>query len=362
VKSNNYSIKEIIHMTKLIVYEGKDTNYEVSSEGKVFNKKTGKELKGTFVRNEYHSVQLTIEGKPKTFMVHRLVAEAFCENPNNYAIVDHIDRNKLNNNASNLRWVDSSTNAKNVDNPKRGYINSIANIESNGWREVIHNPNYLINKDGMVVNKTTRKILKGSQRNGYIRHRMGDTTYSAHLLVWEVFKGGIPQGMVIDHIDGNRANNSLDNLRLVTQSENMRNAQLNGHKGQVKISQYSMDGSFIKKYDSIRAAANEIGGSECAIKGAADRHGSSGGYLWIRDDQNLTIDELLEMTPSNKSKSTAIPVSKYTKEGKLVKEYSSFTEAAKENHCSASNLRRAAKENRLALGYYWILNNNDTIK
>lgn len=346
-------------MTKSIIHEGKDTNYEVSSEGKVFNKKTGKELKGTFARNEYHSVQLTIGGKPKTFMVHRLVAEAFCENLNNYTIVDHIDRNKLNNNASNLRWVDGSTNARNADKPKTKYIHKVADIKDSEWKDIIYDTNYTINKNGIVVNKIKGNILKGSIRNGYIRYQIKNSKYSAHILVWTSFNGAIPLGMVIDHIDGNRDNNSLDNLRLVTQSENMRNAQLNGHKGQVKISQYSMDGTFIKKYDSIRAAANEIGGSEYAIKNAADRYGTSKGFLWIRDDQNLTIEELLEITPSNKAKSTAIPVSKYTKEGKLVKRYNSFTEAARENRCSASNLRNAANKQRLALGYYWILEDNE---
>lgn len=41
-----------------------------------------------------------------------------------------------------------------------------------------------------------------------------------HQLVWLAFKGEIPKGMTIDHIDGNKRNNKLENLELVTQSDN----------------------------------------------------------------------------------------------------------------------------------------------
>lgn len=54
-------------MTKTIIIDGKETHYTISDKGEVFNEKTGKVLKGTYARNEYHTVQLTIDGKPKTF-------------------------------------------------------------------------------------------------------------------------------------------------------------------------------------------------------------------------------------------------------------------------------------------------------
>ena len=61
----------------------------------------------------YLNVGLSSDGKIKTVKVHRLIATAFISNPNNYPIVDHIDRNRSNNCIENLRWTDAKGNASN---------------------------------------------------------------------------------------------------------------------------------------------------------------------------------------------------------------------------------------------------------
>lgn len=48
-----------------------------------------------------------------------------------------------------------------------------------------------------------------------------------HRLVYEAYKGEIPEGMEIDHIDRNKRNNNPDNLRVVTRSENLLNRNTN---------------------------------------------------------------------------------------------------------------------------------------
>lgn len=48
--------------------------------------------------------------------------------------------------------------------------------------------------------------------------------YSVHRLVWEAFKGPIPEGMIIDHINGNGCCNWITNLQVITYSENTRRA------------------------------------------------------------------------------------------------------------------------------------------
>lgn len=340
---------------KTIYFEGQETNYEVSSDGRVFNKKFNRELKGTIKRNEYHSVQLMINGKPKSFMTHRLVAEAFCENPNNYTIVDHIDRNKLNNNYTNLRWVDNSINSKNVNKK----IKNSQDYYTDNFDGVEIFDNYLINKRGIIINKNTRRILNGGLRNGYRRVSIGTKFYSVHLLVWESFNGKIPEGMVLDHINGNRSDNRLENLRLVSQSENVKNAYLNGHSNRVSVSQYDKKGNFINIYSSFREAANAINGSECAIKEAANRHGTSAGYFWIRNDENITIEEVLKITASGKNKPVCIGVNQYNKNGDFIEHYVSIREASRTIGCSPDTIKKAANDKRLYSNYYWILDNQN---
>jgi|LakMenEpi03Aug12_release.lakeMendotaPanAssembly.Ray.scaffolds.fasta_scaffold1209567_2 hypothetical protein len=60
----------------------------------------------------YHTAVLYNNGKPKSFRVHRLVANAFIDNPNNKPHVNHIDGVKSNNLVSNLEWVTISENQK----------------------------------------------------------------------------------------------------------------------------------------------------------------------------------------------------------------------------------------------------------
>ena len=86
-------------------YEGL---YQVSNYGNVrsmnYNKKLGniRELKQKLRDNGYLEVHLSKDSKRKYFLVHRLVAEAFLENPDNKPQVNHIDGDKSNNHVSNL--------------------------------------------------------------------------------------------------------------------------------------------------------------------------------------------------------------------------------------------------------------------
>ena len=60
----------------------------------------------------YLMVVLSKEGKTYPFLVHRVVATAFIENPENKKTVNHIDGNKLNNTVQNLEWATTSENHK----------------------------------------------------------------------------------------------------------------------------------------------------------------------------------------------------------------------------------------------------------
>lgn len=81
----------------------------------------GKILATRSVNNSgYLTVGLHDSGKTKTFLVHRIVAEAFVSNPYGRDEVNHIDQDKLNNSASNLEWCTHKENTNHGDEIERG--------------------------------------------------------------------------------------------------------------------------------------------------------------------------------------------------------------------------------------------------
>lgn len=90
--------------------------YEVSSEGKVRNLKTGRILKPYYNTQGYARVNLTSAYNDKTKqtkkLVHRLVAQAFIpNNDQSKTIINHKDENKRNNSVANLEWCTYKYNA-----------------------------------------------------------------------------------------------------------------------------------------------------------------------------------------------------------------------------------------------------------
>lgn len=62
--------------------------------------------------------------------------------------------------------------------------------------------------------------------SGYVSIIYKRKWYRAHRIIWEMHNGPIPDGMEIDHIDHNILNNLLNNLRLVSRTDNMRNRSI----------------------------------------------------------------------------------------------------------------------------------------
>lgn len=86
---------------KKIIINNIETNYSINEDGVVKNSKTERVLKQC-KNGRYLSVSLG--SSANKFLIHRLVAMAFIENPNNYNIVNHKDENTTNNNFRNLEW------------------------------------------------------------------------------------------------------------------------------------------------------------------------------------------------------------------------------------------------------------------
>ena len=88
-------------------------DYLIFNDGGVFSIKTNIFLKTYKDKYGYLKVILYKNGKGKNLKIHRLIALHYIPNPENKPCIDHIDRNKTNNNIDNLRWVTPSENSIN---------------------------------------------------------------------------------------------------------------------------------------------------------------------------------------------------------------------------------------------------------
>lgn len=88
-------------------YEGL---YKISEYGDVLSIRTNAIMSPWISNKGYKCIDLVKDGTKKHYLIHRLVAEAFIPNPNNYPIVLHLDNNKLNIHYSNLKYGTYSEN------------------------------------------------------------------------------------------------------------------------------------------------------------------------------------------------------------------------------------------------------------
>lgn len=215
---------------KRIIIDDIETDYEINELGEIYSYKTNKILSGSVFNTGYRMVRLTINGQKKSYAVHRLVAEAFLPNPENLPIVNHKDGNKLNNNVKNLEWVNQSQNRihaiqTKTSNLARGKRQKLDIIDETAWIRYL-DTNYLVSINGEVYNEKTKILLKQTPNNsGYIRYTLRingkNVSKLAHLLVMETWGNKtLKSNQVVNHKDGNKLNNNLENLEICSKSEN----------------------------------------------------------------------------------------------------------------------------------------------
>ncbi len=93
-------------------------NYWISMEGLVYNDKRDTFLKTRISKNGngYFRIELSKNNKSYQKQLHRILAEAFIDNPKNYPIIDHINNDRLDNRLENLKWCNSQMNNHNKIN------------------------------------------------------------------------------------------------------------------------------------------------------------------------------------------------------------------------------------------------------
>lgn len=249
-------------MFKKIILDGEITRWSVNEEGQVRNDETGKFLKGTILHT-YRYINFRWNGKQKNKSIHRLVAEAFLPNPNNLPCVHHIDGDRLNNRLDNLKWVSEQENVKQAKPPKKQEKHFQGEIEGEEWR-YFRDTLYQISNKGRIKNTKTGRITYGAKiDSGYRRFEIyfqngKHKRFLVHQLVYECFIS--PEFEEINHINGDKTDNRVENLENVSHRENALKAvyETNAWKFR-RVAQYDKEGNLIRIYANASEAGRAIG-------------------------------------------------------------------------------------------------------
>jgi hypothetical protein len=205
-------------------------SYCVSSDGFIKNKISGRILQ-TYIRNGYKSVTLCHKNKKKTYNIHTIVAEHFLQKPlNGIYVVNHINEDKLDNNIKNLEYTTYSQNTLHSRTSKRSTNNDVYDLID--FKKIPNFTSYMISSKGDVYSIFTKKLLCHTiLPNKYhkIKLKSDDNIYKdmyIHVLVAMAYLSYIPSSrlIVINHKDSNKENNSIDNLEVITQKQNMQHS------------------------------------------------------------------------------------------------------------------------------------------
>lgn len=159
--------------------------------------------------------------------------------------------------------------------------------------------NYMMSVDGEVMslnyNKTGKhKILKlHKDKRGYCSFTVyingKPKTISVHRLLWETFIGEIPENMVIDHINGDKSDNRLKNLHVVTQEGNVNNPNtrprhVDGVRNARSKTVEQIDcntNEIIKRWECISDVERELGINHSNLSQCCrGKYKTVGGFKW----------------------------------------------------------------------------------
>ena len=166
------------------------------------------------------------------------------------------------------------------------------------WQAVKEFPDlYLISNFGRVYSLSKQRLMPSQRHTGGYR-KVSFTVNSKwynryiHRLVAEHFLANWDGQLQVNHIDGDKTNNCVDNLEMVTPSENIKHAHTSGiggahhlhHKGGNKarpVMQYTLDGEHLATFKSTFQAQQMTGVSSGNLSHVASgTRKTAGGFLW----------------------------------------------------------------------------------
>lgn len=175
-------------------------------------------------------------------------------------------------------------------------------MEEEIWKPIEGFENYEVSNMGNVKNVKIQKQISLNIKNGYKYAGICDNKnrYSKriNILVANTFliNDDPEKKIYVNHKDGDKLNNKVDNLEYITPSNNVKHAVSTGllESQARKIIQLDKEGNLIKTYDSIISASIETGiddGSICKVCKGDLKNKSAGGFVWKYEDENIFCKE-----------------------------------------------------------------------
>lgn len=215
---------------------------------------------------------------------------------------------------------------------------------------------YYITEDGRCYNSITNKFLKGqiNYKNKYLSYNLTMPDGSkkrcyAHRLVAQAFIPNPQNKKEVNHIDGNKSNNYIDNLEWVTSSENKQHAIEYELRKFQHVFCFNKDKELVAEYLSINDAARAAQISVSLIQQEVNKDikALSGGFYWSYKKQ---LDKVIEYKNTGRAKK----VNQYDRNGKFIMSYPSTGIAAKALNCNHSHIGECCRGKiKTYKGYIW---------
>lgn len=273
--------------------EGYEGRYQISNYGRVKSfVRTERLLNPRNRGNGYPSVHLSKDGEAKEYFVHRLVAEAFLPNPNNYPIVNHIDSNKANSNVNNLEWTTEKGNMQHASKQgnMRYHPQNLAKAQASKRIPVVAKDKFG-NEYYFESQREAAKELKIS--SGHIaaacRKEYGYKTAGGYEFRYaddERQKNALPKktGMTKEEISEYVREKMRGNKYSQGRKPSAKNIQRSKETLGIPVVQYDKQGNMIAEYLTCNEATKATGITHIDDVVAGKRK-TAGGYIWKRKQQ-----------------------------------------------------------------------------